>query len=222
MGLANYYRRYIKGFAEIAKPLHKLTERNAPFKWTLVCENAFSTLLSKLTTTPVLAYPDFNQQFILDTDASNVAIGAVLSQIGDDGQEHVIAYGSKLLTKGECQYSVTRRELLAVVVFTKYFRPYLLGRSFVLRTDHGSLQWLFNFKDPEGQVARWLEALQELNFEIVHRNGRSHNNADALSRIPYRQCGQPTEELPAAQNTPIGVTTVTGQKIIGYQAVSTR
>ena len=212
LGLANYYRRYIKGYAEIAKPLHKLTERNTPFKWTLVCENAFSTLRSKLTTTPVLAYPDFNQQFILDTDASNAAIGAVLSQIGDDGQEHVIAYGSRLLTKSERQYSVTRRELLAVVVFTKYFRPYLLGRSFVLRTDHGSLQWLFNFKDPEGQVARWLEALQELNFEIVHRNGRSHNNADALSRIPYRQCGQPTEELPAAQNTPIGVTTVTGQK----------
>ena len=160
----------------------------------------------------MLAYPDFNQQFILDTDASNAAIGAVWSQIEDDGQEHVIPYGSRLLTKSERQYSVTRRELLAVVVFTKYFRPYLLGRSFVLQTDHGSLQWLFNFKDPEGQVARWLEALQELNFEIVHRNGRSHNNADALSHIPYRQCGQPTEELPAAQNTPIGVTTVTGQK----------
>ena len=145
MGLANYYCRYIKGFAKIAKPLHKLTECNAPYKWILECENAFSTLRSKLTTTPVLAYPDFNQQFILDTDASNAAIGAVLSQIEDDGQEHVIPYGSRLLTKSERQYSVTRRELLAVVVFTKYLHPYLLGRSFVLRTDHGSLQWLFNF-----------------------------------------------------------------------------
>ena len=208
LGLANYYRRYIKGFAEIAKPLHKLTERNASFKWTAECENAFSTLRFKLTTTPVLAYPDFSQQFILDTDASNAAIGAVLSQIGKDGQEHVIAYGSRLLTKSERQYSVTRRELLAVVVFTKYFRPYLLGRSFVLRTDHGSLQWLFNFKDPEGQVARWLEALQELNFEIVHQNGRSHNNADALSRIPDRQCIQPTDEPPATQSTSVGATTI--------------
>ena len=133
-----------------------------------------------------IAYPDYSQQFILDTDASNAAIGAVLSQIKKDVQEHVIAYGSRILTKSKCQYSVTRHELLAVVVFTKYFRPYLLGRSFVLWTDHGSLQWLFNFKDPEGQVARWLEALQELNFEIVHQNGHSHNNADALSRIPDR------------------------------------
>ena len=140
LGLANYYRHYIKGFAEMAKPLHKLTERNAIFKWSLECENAFSTLCSKLTTTPVLAYPDFNQQFILDTDASNMVIGAVLSQIGDDGQEHIIAYGSRLLTKSERQYCVTRRELLAVVVFTKHFCPYLLGRRFVLRTDHGSLQ----------------------------------------------------------------------------------
>ena len=75
LGLANYYCRYIKGFAEMVKPLHKLTERNTPFKWSLESENAFSTLRSKLTTTPVLAYPDFSQQFILDTDASNMAIG---------------------------------------------------------------------------------------------------------------------------------------------------
>ena len=114
LGLANYYR--LKGFAEMAKPLHKLTERNAIFKWSLECENAFSTLRFKLTTTPVLAYPDFSQQFILDTDANNMAIEAVLSQIGGDGQEHVIAYGSRLLTKSERQYCVMRRELLAVVI----------------------------------------------------------------------------------------------------------
>ena len=211
LGLANYYRRYIKGFAEVAKPLHKLTERNTTFKWSPECDNAFSTLCYKLTTTPVLAYPDFSKEFILDTDASNNAIGAVLSQIGSDGQEHVIAYGSRLLTKSERQYCVTRRELLAVVFFTKHFRPYLLGRRFILRTDHGSLQWLFNFKDPEGQVARWLEALQEMDFEIVHRKGRSHNNAHALSRIPCRQCGQLPEELPLAQDTAVGATTITNQ-----------
>ena len=96
------------------------------------------------------------------------------------------------------------------MVFTKHFHLYLLGRRFILRTD-GSLQWLFNFKDPEGQVVRWLEALQELDFEIVHRKGRSHNNADALSHIPCRQCRQPLEELPVAQNTTVGATTITSQ-----------
>ena len=124
----------------MAKPLHKLTERNATFKWSPEYENAFSTFCSNLTTTPVLTYLDFSQQFILDTDDSNTAIGAVLSLIGGDGQEHIVAYGSRLLIESERQYCVMQRELLAVVVFTKHFHHYLLGRRFVLRTDHGSLQ----------------------------------------------------------------------------------
>lgn len=153
LGLANYYRRFIRGFAELAKPLHRLTEHNVAFAWTKDCQISFDHLCHKLTTTPILAYPDFTKPFILDTDASNSGIGAVLSQLGDDGCEHVIAYGSRLLTKPERRYCVTRRELLAVIVFTKHFRPYLLGRRFTLCTDHGSLQWLHNFKEPEGQIA---------------------------------------------------------------------
>ena len=86
---------------------------------------------------------------------------------------------------------MTRRELLAVVEFVHHFRPYLLGREFTLRTDHGSLVWLRNFKEPEGQLARWLEKLQEYNFVITHRKGTSHRNADALSRVlPCKQCGR--------------------------------
>ena len=102
----------------------------------------------------------------------------------------VIAYGSRLLSKAERRNCVTRRELLAVVTFTKQYRPYLMGRRFLLRTDHGSLTWLQNFREPEGQLARWLERLQELDFEIVHRRGRKHSSADALSRLPCRQCGR--------------------------------
>lgn len=217
LGLANYYRRFIRGFAQIAKPLHKLTEHNAAFKWTPECNEAFTTLRLRLTTTPVLVYPDFTKEFILDTDASNTAIGAVLSQVGQDGQEHVIAYGSRILTKSERQYCVTRRELLAVIVFTKHFRPYLLGRRFVLRTDHGSLQWLCNFKDPEGQVARWLEAIQELDFKIVHRKGQAHTNADALSRIPCRQCGRLPDDLTVLPDTSVGATTITGSASLNIQ-----
>ena len=101
LGLANYYCRFIQGFAELAKPLHRLTERNVSFTWTKECQESFAHLCHRLTTTPILAYPDFAKPFILDTDASNSSIGAVLSQLGDDGCEHVIAYGSKLLTKPE-------------------------------------------------------------------------------------------------------------------------
>ena len=138
----------------------------------------------------VLVFPDFTKPFLLDTDASNTGIGGVLSQLDEEGKEHVIAFASRILSKSERRYCVTRRELLAVVVFTEQFRPYLLGREFTLRTDHGSLSWLQSFKEPEGQLARWLEKLQEYHFNIVHRPGRKHANADALSWRPCDQCGR--------------------------------
>ena len=127
---------------------------------------------------------------MLDTDASNLGIGTVLSQVQDDDHERVIAYGSKVLSKPERRYCVTHRELLAVVNFLQHFRPYLLGRHFTLRSDHGSLTWLCNFKEPEGQLARWLEKLQECDFTIVHRPGQRHSNADAFSRLPCKRCGR--------------------------------
>ena len=136
-----------------------------------------------LTTAPILIYPDFSRPFILDTDASNDGIGAVLSQEYDGG-EHVVAYASRTLSISEQKYSVTRKELLALVAFTQHFCTYLLGQPFKLRTDHGSLSWLCNFKDPTGQLARWLEQLQEFHFEVIHRKGLTHQNANALSRRP--------------------------------------
>ena len=120
-----------------------------------------------------------------DTDASDSGIGTVLSQTTDDATERVIAYASRALSKLEHQYCVRRRELLAVVYFVQHFRPYLLGNQFTLRTDHGSLNWLRNFKQPEGQLARWLEKLQEYTFFIEHRREIKHNSADALSRLPF-------------------------------------
>ncbi len=168
LGLATYYHRFVRNFASIAKPLHRLTEKTATFEWTVECQEAFAELRHRLCTAPVLAFPDFTKPFILDTDASNKGIGAVLSQLDDQNQEHVIAFASRMLSKSERRSCVTRCELLAVVVFTQQFRPYLLGREFTLRTDHGSLSWLQAFKEPEGQLARWLEKLQEFHFRIVH------------------------------------------------------
>lgn len=107
------------------------------------------------------------------------------------GQKRPIAYASRVLTRPERRYCVTRKELLAVVTYVQHFRPYLLGREFQLRTDHGSLAWLINFKEPEGQLARWLEQLQEFHFNTIHRPGRNHMNTDALSRHPCSQCGRP-------------------------------
>ena len=195
LGFASYYRKFVRNFSQIACPLYRLTEKNQPFQWTSQCNQSFVSLVNHLSSPPILAFPCFDRPFILDTDASNDGIGAVLSQTDDQGHEHVITFGSRLLTKAERKYCVTRRELLAVVTFIKQFRPYLLGKHFTLRTDHGSLVWLTNFKDPQGQLARWLEQLQEYDFTVVHRHGRKHTNADALSRLPCQQCGR-CEPLP--------------------------
>jgi hypothetical protein len=198
LGFANYYRRFIRNFSDVAKPLHRLTEKVNTFAWSESCQLAFDELRRRLTSAPILAFPDYSKPFLLDTDASDMGIGAVLSQVHSDGLEHVIAYGSRCLSKPERRYCTTRKELLAVVFFTKHFRAYLLGWSFKLRTEHGSLQWLFNFKEPEGQLARWMEQLQEFTFTTIHRQGRKHTNADALSRLPCTQCGRKLHEFDAS------------------------
>ena len=183
LGLCTYYRRFVKNFSDIAKPLHRLTEDKRNFIWDLDCERAFIELKRHLCETPILGYPSRDGRFIVDTDASNTGIGGVLSQIQGD-QQVVIAYFSKALSKPERNYCVTRRELLAVVKTLQHFHKYLIGRQFTLRTDHAALKWLLQFKSPEGQVARWLEQLQEFNFVTEHRSGKIHSNADALSRRP--------------------------------------
>ena len=187
LGLCSYYRRFVQDFAKTAKPLHALTGKYARFQWTEECQKAFEELKQKTITAPVIAFPRDEDTFILDCDASNEAIGAVLSQI-QDGHERVIAYASRLYSKAEANYCVTRKELLAVVHFCKYFRQYLLGRDFIIRTDHSALSWLRKMSEPIGQQSRWLEILEEFTFTVQHRSGNKHGNADAMSRRPCRQC----------------------------------
>ncbi|UYV71059.1 K02A2.6-like [Cordylochernes scorpioides] len=189
LGLCTYYRRFIPGFSIIARPLHRLTESGRPFVRTPDCQRAMEKLKEMLVAAPILAYPRPRDSFILDTDASNTGIGGVLSQV-QEGSERVIAYFSKTLSKPERNYCVTRKELLAIVKSIEHFHHYLYGQEFILRSDHASLQWLLNFKNPEGQLARWTQRLQEYQVKIQHRPGKRHQNADALSRRPcVPQCG---------------------------------
>lgn len=183
ISLASYYRSYVYQFATLAKPIHELTENGKKFIWTKECDIAFGKIKTALCNPPVLAFPTENDSYILDCDASLVGAGAVLSQI-QNGKEKVIGYYSKCFTKSERKYCVTRRELLSVVCGLKHFHHYVYGRKIVVRTDHSSLKWLINFKNVEGQLARWLASLACYDFEIVHRAGRIHSNADALSRRP--------------------------------------
>ena len=192
LGLCSYYRRFIHGFADLARPLHKLTEKSTPFQWTDECQLSFQRLKAALTSAPVLAYPRPEGQFTLDTDASGEAIGAVLSQSQDE-ELKVIGYFSKAMTKAERDYCITRKELLAVVMAVKHFHPYLYGRTTILRTDNAAVSWMRSLKMPSGQVARWLEVIGTYDLQVTHRPGRVHNNADALSRRPCMVCSRQQE-----------------------------
>ena len=184
IGLCSYLRRFIPEFSKICKPLHTLTEKGRKFEWTEKCEAAFKALKQALISAPVLAFPDENGgEFILDADASNVALGSVLSQVQED-QEKVIAYYSKCFSRTERKYCTTRKELLAIVSSVKHFHTYLYGRHFTVRSDHGSLRWLMNFSILEGQTARFIEFLSTYDFHVEHRSGVIHRNADAMSRRP--------------------------------------
>ncbi|CAH1253110.1 RTL1 [Branchiostoma lanceolatum] len=202
LGFCSYYRRFVRNFSGIAAPLYQLAnDREGNFEFGEEEKGVFRQLQRELTTAPVLAFPDFHKRFILDTDASDRGLGAVLSQ-EVNGCEHPIAYHSRTLSKAERKYCTTRKELLALVNSVWHFRHYLLGCEFTVRTDHHALKWLMTFKEPENQVARWLETLASFSFTVQHRAGKKHGNADGLSRIPCRQCGledAPTDGVMSVQ-----------------------
>ena len=188
LGLCSYYRRFVKNFSVITKPLNTLTTNEASLNWDDKCQEAFDTLKTKLASPGVMAFPQDKGTYILDTDACDVGIGAVLSQ-QQDGVERVVAYGSHSLNRAERNYCVTDKELLAVRYFMEYFRHYLLGRTFMVRTDHQAIRWLFQLKHPKGRIAHWIEILSAYNFRIEYRPGKRHQNANALSRCPNpRDC----------------------------------
>ena len=144
LGLTGYYRKFIPNYSALALPLTDLTKKNAAntVDWTSACEAAFQELKRRLTCLPVLQSPDLSKQFVLQTDASERGIGAVLSQRSSDGEEHPVAYYSRKLLPREERYSTIEKECLAIKLGVYAFRVYLLGRPFVVQTDHRSLEWL--------------------------------------------------------------------------------
>lgn len=182
LGMVNYYRRFIKDFAKIAQPLANLIKKETPFNWTDLCHSAFEQLKKCLLTYPILRQPNFSREFLIYTDASGYALGAILSQKDAENNEYVCLYGSRLLKGAEIHYSITEKECLAVVWSIKQFRIYIHGKHFKVITDHNALVWLMSIKDPTAKLARWSIYLQSYDFEIIHRQGRVHSNVDTLSR----------------------------------------
>ena len=184
LGCCSYYRKFIKNFAKISSPLTQLTKKNQRFKWTKESQESFDTLKSKLTSPPILSFPDYTRRFQLHCDASSINVGGVLSQKFDDG-ERPIGYFSRKLKGAELNYSVTELEALAIHESVKFFSAYLWGTSFDIYTDHKALQYIFKHKLSVPRIARWAIFLADYNYNIFYKDGKSHVVPDFLSRNDY-------------------------------------
>ena len=194
IGCCGYYRRFIEHFSEIAAPITELTKKNVKFKWGEEQEAAFQELRARMCEAPVLVAPNFTKEFIIHTDASNKAIGAVLNQ-KTDGIEQPIAFHSRKLRGAELSYSITEKEALSVIDAVKHFHPYVLGRKFGIVTDHTALQYVFKFKNSKNaRLNRWALTLSEYEYTLQYRDGAMHVVPDALSRNP------PEEDVVLAMN----------------------
>ncbi|KAL1333926.1 hypothetical protein AAHE18_11G139700 [Arachis hypogaea] len=182
LGHAGFYRRFIKDFSKIAKPLSNLLAADTPFVFDTECLQAFEMLKAKLVTAPVISAPDWTLPFELMCDASDHAIGAVLGQ-RHDKLLHVIYYASRILNDAQKNYTTTEKELLAVVYAIDKFRSYLVGSKVIVYTDHAALKYLLTKQDSKPRLIRWVLLLQEFDIEIRDRKGTENQVADHLSRI---------------------------------------
>ena len=184
LGLCLFYRRFVKGFSDIAAPLYDVSNMQR-FGWSKEAQQAFDRLKQALITAPVLGHPDFTLPFIIDADASDLGVGCTLSQV-QEGKERPIAYASRKFNQTEKNWPITEQESYAAVLGVRVFRSYILGRKFTIRTDHKALTFLHSKTQiPSGKVARWMMELQQYEFDLVYRPGARHVNADALSRNPH-------------------------------------
>ena len=195
VGLANYFRQFIPLFAEIIAPLNELCKKGVKFIWSEACEKSFRLILEYLTSEPVLMLPQLDiddVRFNLHTDASMVGIGCMLEQYDPSVESfRPIAYYSRKLNSAEKNYPTYEQEALAVVVSIKQFRKYLLGQHFVVFTDNSAVASLYNMKEPSGRIIRWVNALSEYDFDLLHRAGKDNVVADYLSRNVFAALSDP-------------------------------
>jgi hypothetical protein len=183
LGLANFYCRCMEGYAQVARPLNDLTKKNTPFAWKEAQQTAFDTLKNCFTTAPILAYPDNDRIFRLETDASNFATGAVLS-IEQNGKWHPVAFSSHSMSPEERNYPVADKAMLSVIRSLEQWCHYLEGAhyEFEIWNDHPNLKWYMKYQDLNRRQARWAQYLSRFNFKWLHKAGATMGKADALSR----------------------------------------
>ncbi|GBG69145.1 hypothetical protein CBR_g3844 [Chara braunii] len=195
LGLASYYRRFVKGFAAIAGPLTNLLKKDQPLMWTPQCNRAFGELKAALISAPVLIRPDPGKPFVLITDWQSEAVSAILAQVGPDGLEHVVEYASKTVPTCKRNYAAPTGECYAALWGISHFRAYLYGRKFTLVTDHEPLLVLKKSTDYSGMIGRWATILQSMDFDIRHRKHERHGNADGLTGLHRPEMVLKSEEV---------------------------
>ncbi|CAI7837290.1 unnamed protein product, partial [Closterium sp. NIES-53] len=183
LGFLSYYRRFVPNFSKRAAPLNGLLKEDRKWEWGMEQEAALKDLMEAVLTATILQLPRADKPFCLYTDWSSQGMGAILCQ-ELDGEERVVAYASRSCSPAEAKYSSYHGEGLAAVWAVKHFRVYLQGREFTLITDHQPLQWLMTHQGPTGRNAHWAVTLQEYDFKIRHRPGKTLQHVDGLSRNP--------------------------------------